>query len=237
MNDFDPNLNPLQPKNPEEDKAADGMNDSIFDEPIIENAEAPTPSQAGSQKPVPELTLEPDLIPDPIPEPEPVPMPEPEPMPEPSVQSNTEYNGYQPPTYTGNAGYYQPPQYGYPPQYGQPQYTRPPADPSPYPGIPYYQPHQQYAQYSQTPPPGYQQKSRLAAALLGLMYGGLGIHNFYLGFTTRAIIQLVVFLVGLIFTLGIVSIGIYIWGVVEGIQLLIGRNERLYDANNVILKD
>lgn len=40
------------------------------------------------------------------------------------------------------------------------------------------------------------QKSKLTAGLLAIFLGTLGIHNFYLGFTTKAIIQLVVSLLG-----------------------------------------
>ena len=40
------------------------------------------------------------------------------------------------------------------------------------------------------------QKRRLAAGLLGILLGTLGIHNFYLGFTTRGVIQLLVSLIG-----------------------------------------
>ncbi len=55
-------------------------------------------------------------------------------------------------------------------------------------------------------------KSRLLAGLLGLLFGGIGVHNFYLGNTTRAVIQIVVSCV----TCGIGAI----WGFVEGILIL-----------------
>ena len=38
---------------------------------------------------------------------------------------------------------------------------------------------------------GSEQKSKLAAGLMGILIGSLGIHNFYLGYTTKAVIQLV----------------------------------------------
>ncbi len=59
---------------------------------------------------------------------------------------------------------------------------------------------------------GEQLKSRLVAGLLGIFLGGLGIHNFYIGFTTRGIIQIVVTLV----TCGLGSL----WGFIEGILIL-----------------
>ncbi|MCI5918024.1 MAG: NINE protein [Roseburia sp.] len=58
------------------------------------------------------------------------------------------------------------------------------------------------------------QKSKMAAGLLGIFLGGWGIHNFYLGNTTRGIIQIIVTIV----TCGIGAI----WGLVEGIMILTG---------------
>lgn len=66
-------------------------------------------------------------------------------------------------------------------------------------------------------------KSKMAAGLLGIFLGGLGIHNFYLGYTTKAVIQLVVTLVGGVITLGLAALGMEIWGLVEGIMILTGK--------------
>ena len=38
---------------------------------------------------------------------------------------------------------------------------------------------------------GSEQKSKIAAGIMGILIGSLGIHNFYLGYTTKAVIQLV----------------------------------------------
>lgn len=70
------------------------------------------------------------------------------------------------------------------------------------------------------PIPG--QKSMLAAGLLGIFLGGLGIHNFYLGFTTKAIIQLLVSVIGGVITCGAAAVAMSIWGLVEGIMILTG---------------
>lgn len=78
-------------------------------------------------------------------------------------------------------------------------------------------------------PAGYQPKSRMAAGILGILLGGLGIHNFYLGYTSKAIIQIVVTIV----TCGIGSI----WGLVEGILILVKNPNYLTDANGVPLVD
>ncbi|MER2134762.1 MAG: NINE protein [Arthrobacter sp.] len=103
--------------------------------------------------------------------------------------------------------------------------------------------------YQQGPPPGpYQQgypqgygpgypapygwpepKSRLAAGLLGIFLGGLGIHRFYLGYTTLGIVQLLV----TVFTFGLGAI----WGFVEGIMILAGAQPFRVDARGVPLRE
>ena len=77
------------------------------------------------------------------------------------------------------------------------------------------------------PVPAGEQKSKMAAGLLGIFLGGLGIHNFYLGNTGRGIIQIVVTFV----TCGLGAI----WGLIEGIMILTGHIKT--DANGVPLKD
>lgn len=72
-----------------------------------------------------------------------------------------------------------------------------------------------------------EQKSKMAAGLLGIFLGAWGIHNFYLGNTSRAIIQIVVTLV----TCGVGGI----WGLIEGIMILCGSIKT--DAKGVPLKD
>ena len=58
-------------------------------------------------------------------------------------------------------------------------------------------------------------RSRIAAGILGILVGGLGIHNFYLGFNVRGAVQLV---------LTLLSCGLgSMWGFVEGILILVGR--------------
>lgn len=74
-------------------------------------------------------------------------------------------------------------------------------------------------------PPG--AKSKLAAGLLGIFLGGLGVHRFYLGYTGIGIIQIVVTLV----TCGIGSL----WGLIEGILILAGSINR--DAQGMPLRD
>ena len=70
-------------------------------------------------------------------------------------------------------------------------------------------------------------KSKMAAGLLGIFLGAWGIHNFYLGNTSRGVIQIVVTIV----TCGICGI----WGLIEGIMILCGSINT--DANGVPLQD
>lgn len=71
-----------------------------------------------------------------------------------------------------------------------------------------------------------EQKSKMAAGLLGIFLGGLGIHNFYLGFTGKAIAQIIL---SPCFGIGA------IWGLIDGIMILTGSINK--DAKGVPLKD
>jgi TM2 domain-containing membrane protein YozV len=70
-------------------------------------------------------------------------------------------------------------------------------------------------------------KSKLTAGLLGIFLGGFGIHNFYLGFTGKAVAQIVVTLV----TCGAGSL----WGFIEGILILCGSMNK--DAQGNLLAE
>ena len=68
---------------------------------------------------------------------------------------------------------------------------------------------------------GYNQsnaKSKIAAGLLGIFLGALGVHNFYLGYTGKAVGQLLLSLL----SCGILSWISAIWGLIEGIMFLTG---------------
>lgn len=69
-------------------------------------------------------------------------------------------------------------------------------------------------------------KSKMTAGLLGIFLGGLGIHNFYLGYTGKAIAQIVL---SPCFGAGA------IWGLIEGILILTGKINK--DAKGNPLKD
>ena len=78
-------------------------------------------------------------------------------------------------------------------------------------------------------------KSKLAAGLLGIFLGGLGIHNFYLGYQKKALIQLLVCIIGGVLTCGIAAVAIEIWGLIEGIMILSGNIS--VDGKGIPLKE
>ncbi len=57
--------------------------------------------------------------------------------------------------------------------------------------------------------------SRTTYVLLGLLCGGFGIHNFVAGYVGRGIAQLVIAIVGSIFTIGLALCPLYIWSLIE----------------------
>ena len=59
-------------------------------------------------------------------------------------------------------------------------------------------------------------KSRIVAGLLAIFLGSLGIHNFYLGYTKKAVAMLLITLLSFFLLSGITSI----WGLIEGIMIL-----------------
>lgn len=68
-------------------------------------------------------------------------------------------------------------------------------------------------------------KSKLAGGLLGIFLGALGVHNFYLGYTGKAVGQLLIS----ILSCGMLSFVSAIWGLIEGIMILSGNIDK--DAN------
>ena len=73
-------------------------------------------------------------------------------------------------------------------------------------------------------------KSKLAAGLLGIFLGGFGVHNFYLGYTGKAVTQLVLSIVGILLScigIGIpIAMGVGIWALVEAIMILVGKIDK-----------
>ena len=73
-------------------------------------------------------------------------------------------------------------------------------------------------------------KSKIAAGLLGIFLGSLGVHNFYLGFTGKAIAQLLISLL----SCGVLAWASAIWGLIEGILILTGSMNQDADGNPLV---
>lgn len=69
---------------------------------------------------------------------------------------------------------------------------------------------------------GTSSRSKMVAGLLGLFLGAWGVHRFYMGYTQMGIIQIVV----TVLTCGIGGL----WGVVEGIMILVGSMDKDADG-------
>lgn len=76
-----------------------------------------------------------------------------------------------------------------------------------------------------------QQKSKVAAGILGIMLGSLGIHNFYLGYVGKGVAQLLLTLL----SCGMLTPISSIWALVEGIMILCGSINT--DSKGIPLKD
>ena len=79
----------------------------------------------------------------------------------------------------------------------------------------YSRPYQQ--PYAQAAP---NTKDHVAAGLLAIFLGSLGIHKFYLGYNTPGFIMLAVTIVGSIFSLGIAGLAMVVISIVEGVLYL-----------------
>jgi len=69
-------------------------------------------------------------------------------------------------------------------------------------------------------------KSKMVAGLLGIFLGAWGIHNFYLGYSGKGILQIALTII----TCGIAGI----WGFIEGILILCGNINTDADGNALI---
>ena len=76
----------------------------------------------------------------------------------------------------------------------------------------------------------YVPKSKIAAGLLGIFLGAFGVQNFYLGYTGKAVGQLLI----TVLSCGILSFVSGIWGLVEGILILTGTINIDADGNYLV---
>ncbi len=74
-------------------------------------------------------------------------------------------------------------------------------------------------------------KSRVGAGVLGILFGCLGVHNFYLGYSTKGMVQLLMTLL----SCGSLAPITFVWGLVEGILILTGHTNQ--DGKGLPLKD
>lgn len=81
---------------------------------------------------------------------------------------------------------------------------------------------------------GMSQKSKIAAGLLAIFLGCWGVHNFYLGYTKNGLIQLLVALIGGALTFGVATLAIWIWAIVDAVNIFSGK---MPDANGLPLAD
>lgn len=79
--------------------------------------------------------------------------------------------------------------------------------------------------------PGVTYKSKITAGLLGIFLGAFGVHNFYLGYTSKAVVQLLLS----VLSCGTLAAVSEIWGVIEGIMILCGSIKQ--DGKGLPLKD
>ena len=83
-----------------------------------------------------------------------------------------------------------------------------------------------YGQAAYAPPSTYE-KSKVAAGLLAIFLGGLGVHKFYLGYITQGIIMLLCSLLGALLIVGPFIIGIV--ALIEGI-IYLTKTDADFDA-------
>ena len=75
------------------------------------------------------------------------------------------------------------------------------------------------------PQPVHQENKKVLAGVLGILFGGLGVHKFILGYTQEGIIQLII---------GVATCGIgSVIGLIEGIIYLTKSDEEFYQTYQV----
>ena len=77
----------------------------------------------------------------------------------------------------------------------------------------------------------YEPRSKLLAGILGIFFGSLGIHNFYLGYHRKGLLQLMLTLIGFF---GIGTAISFFWGLTEGIMILTGAINKDAYGNDLI---
>lgn len=73
-------------------------------------------------------------------------------------------------------------------------------------------------------------KSKIAAGILGILLGCFGVHNFYLGYTGKAVGQLLITVLSCFIFSPISAI----WGFIEGILILCGSIDKDADGHKLV---
>ncbi|MEA5455478.1 TM2 domain-containing protein [Sinomonas sp. JGH33] len=74
--------------------------------------------------------------------------------------------------------------------------------------------------------PGLSPRRRAIAGLLGIYLGAFGVHRFYLGYTAIGVIQVITAIALAKTTYG----AIFLWGMIEGILIVLGAQPFRTDA-------
>lgn len=107
-----------------------------------------------------------------------------------------------------------------------------------YGSVPPQNPYGQQAQYGYQQPyvaPAVGEKDHVAAGLLALFLGWLGVHKFYLGYNTSGFVMLGTSILGGILTLSVASWAIWVIAIVEGIFYL-SKSQTEFEQMYVINK-
>lgn len=73
-------------------------------------------------------------------------------------------------------------------------------------------------------------KNKVAAGVLGILLGALGVHKFYLGYINQGFVMLLVTIIGSILTLGLAAAVMGTIGLVEGIIYLTKSDKEFYQT-------
>lgn len=71
----------------------------------------------------------------------------------------------------------------------------------------------------------YSSKSRITAGVLAIFLGSMGIHDFYLGYTKKGVLHLILSITG------ILALPSAAWAIGEGIMLLCGKINKDSEGN------
>ena len=129
-----------------------------------------------------------------------------------------------------------------PPPAATPQVNPSPSYQHPQQQAPFAQPLMQQPGYGVAAPVpvGYQQKSWVASFLLAFFLGSFGVHNFYLGYSSRAKVQLLLGVGGIVtspFIIGFLPLfAVGVWAFIEFIMILLSVGEFAHDAQGVPLQ-